>query len=172
MLTDLITDCISAIHWPRCIVVTLLSSDLRLLVCLIFPDPHLILVLQEFLKKEFSEENILFWQACEFFSHVPENDKKQVTDTVWSHTSIHLKPSSNNKRTFYVLISSLNSSSSLSLSLITLSFHLYLHLSSTLHPCPLLPLILPDPPTFPSSLSVPGRSTTASCPVKPQHQST
>ena len=38
------------------------------------------LVLQEFLKKEFSEENILFWQACEFFSHVPENDKKQVTD--------------------------------------------------------------------------------------------
>lgn len=36
-------------------------------------------VLQEFLKKEFSEENILFWQACEFFSHVPENDKKQVT---------------------------------------------------------------------------------------------
>ena len=37
-------------------------------------------MLQEFLKKEFSEENILFWQACEFFSHVPENDKKQVTD--------------------------------------------------------------------------------------------
>lgn len=33
---------------------------------------------QEFLKKEFSEENILFWQACELFSHVPENDKKQV----------------------------------------------------------------------------------------------
>ncbi|KAJ8269768.1 hypothetical protein COCON_G00123750 [Conger conger] len=32
----------------------------------------------EFLKKEFSEENILFWQACEYFSHVPENDKKQV----------------------------------------------------------------------------------------------
>lgn len=40
----------------------------------------MILVLQEFLKKEFSEENILFWQACEYFSHVPENDKKQVTD--------------------------------------------------------------------------------------------
>lgn len=36
------------------------------------------LTLQEFLKKEFSEENILFWQACEFFSHVPETDKKQV----------------------------------------------------------------------------------------------
>jgi len=44
---------------------------------------HLILflslfILQEFLKKEFSEENILFWQACEYFSHVPETDKKQV----------------------------------------------------------------------------------------------
>ncbi|KAG9346957.1 hypothetical protein JZ751_005884 [Albula glossodonta] len=33
----------------------------------------------EFLKKEFSEENILFWQACEYFSHVPENDKKQLS---------------------------------------------------------------------------------------------
>ncbi|MEQ2236728.1 Regulator of G-protein signaling 12, partial [Ilyodon furcidens] len=31
----------------------------------------------EFLKKEFSEENILFWQACEYFSHVPATDKKQ-----------------------------------------------------------------------------------------------
>lgn len=39
-------------------------------------------MLQEFLKKEFSEENILFWQACEFFSHVPENDKKQVAAAV------------------------------------------------------------------------------------------
>lgn len=38
----------------------------------------LVFMLQEFLKKEFSEENILFWQACEFFSHVPENDNKQV----------------------------------------------------------------------------------------------
>ncbi|XP_066576200.1 regulator of G-protein signaling 12b isoform X2 [Amia ocellicauda] len=33
----------------------------------------------EFLKKEFSEENILFYQACEFFCHVPENDKKQLS---------------------------------------------------------------------------------------------
>lgn len=33
---------------------------------------------QEFLKKEFSEENILFWQACESFSQIPESDKKQV----------------------------------------------------------------------------------------------
>ncbi|MGH0149361.1 UNVERIFIED_CONTAM: hypothetical protein FKN15_015157 [Acipenser sinensis] len=34
---------------------------------------------KEFLKKEFSEENILFWQACEIFSHVPEKDKKQLS---------------------------------------------------------------------------------------------
>lgn len=45
---------------------------------------------QEFLKKEFSEENILFWQACEFFSHVPETDKKQVHGVP---VSLHLKQS-------------------------------------------------------------------------------
>lgn len=33
---------------------------------------------QDFLRKEFSEENILFWQACECFSHVPAHDKKEV----------------------------------------------------------------------------------------------
>ncbi|XP_056599981.1 regulator of G-protein signaling 12 isoform X2 [Triplophysa dalaica] len=33
----------------------------------------------EFLKKEFSEENILFWQACESFSQIPEHDKKQLS---------------------------------------------------------------------------------------------
>ncbi|XP_016890540.1 regulator of G-protein signaling 12b isoform X5 [Cynoglossus semilaevis] len=42
-------------------------------------DPLGIRYFSEFLKKEFSEENILFWQACEFFSHVPENDKKQLS---------------------------------------------------------------------------------------------
>ncbi|KAJ8000510.1 hypothetical protein DPEC_G00180870 [Dallia pectoralis] len=42
-------------------------------------DPIGVRYFSEFLKKEFSEENILFWQACEFFSHVPENDKKQLT---------------------------------------------------------------------------------------------
>lgn len=42
-------------------------------------DPVGIRYFSEFLKKEFSEENILFWQACEFFSHVPENDKKQLS---------------------------------------------------------------------------------------------
>lgn len=33
---------------------------------------------QDFLRKEFSEENILFWQACEGFNHVPAHDKKEV----------------------------------------------------------------------------------------------
>lgn len=34
---------------------------------------------QDFLQKEFSEENILFWQACECFSHVPAHDKKELS---------------------------------------------------------------------------------------------
>uniref|UniRef100_A0A672GLL8 Regulator of G protein signaling 12b n=1 Tax=Salarias fasciatus TaxID=181472 RepID=A0A672GLL8_SALFA len=42
-------------------------------------DPVGVRYFSEFLKKEFSEENILFWQACEFFSHVPENDNKQLS---------------------------------------------------------------------------------------------
>ncbi|XP_051561359.1 regulator of G-protein signaling 12-like isoform X1 [Myxocyprinus asiaticus] len=42
-------------------------------------DPVGIQYFSEFLKKEFSEENILFWQACEYFSHVPETDKKQLS---------------------------------------------------------------------------------------------
>ncbi|XP_077575401.1 regulator of G-protein signaling 12b isoform X2 [Stigmatopora nigra] len=42
-------------------------------------DPVGVRYFSEFLKKEFSEENILFWQACEFFSHIPENDKKQLS---------------------------------------------------------------------------------------------
>ncbi|XP_056135800.1 regulator of G-protein signaling 12b [Lampris incognitus] len=42
-------------------------------------DPVGVRYFSEFLKKEFSEENILFWQACEFFCHVPENDKKQLS---------------------------------------------------------------------------------------------
>ncbi|XP_023665191.1 regulator of G-protein signaling 12 isoform X1 [Paramormyrops kingsleyae] len=42
-------------------------------------DPQGIHYFSEFLKKEFSEENILFWQACESFSHLPENDKKQLS---------------------------------------------------------------------------------------------
>lgn len=43
----------------------------NLFICLFFP--------QEFLRKEFSEENILFWQACEYFNHVPAHDKKEVS---------------------------------------------------------------------------------------------
>ncbi|XP_051940797.1 regulator of G-protein signaling 12b isoform X1 [Hippocampus zosterae] len=42
-------------------------------------DPVGVRYFSEFLKKEFSEENILFWQACEFFSHVSENDNKQLS---------------------------------------------------------------------------------------------
>ncbi|KAG5848111.1 hypothetical protein ANANG_G00094930, partial [Anguilla anguilla] len=42
-------------------------------------DPVGVRYFSEFLKKEFSEENILFWQACEFFSSVPETDKKQLS---------------------------------------------------------------------------------------------
>ncbi|XP_028309583.1 regulator of G-protein signaling 12b isoform X3 [Gouania willdenowi] len=42
-------------------------------------DPVGVRYFSEFLKKEFSEENILFWQACEFFSHIPENDNKQLS---------------------------------------------------------------------------------------------
>ncbi|KAG7458858.1 hypothetical protein MATL_G00225090 [Megalops atlanticus] len=43
-------------------------------------DPVGVRYFSEFLKKEFSEENILFWQASsEFFSHVPETDKKQLS---------------------------------------------------------------------------------------------
>ncbi|XP_042198835.1 regulator of G-protein signaling 12b isoform X2 [Callorhinchus milii] len=32
----------------------------------------------EFLKKEFSEENILFWQSCEYFGQIAQNDRKQL----------------------------------------------------------------------------------------------
>uniref|UniRef100_A0A3Q3GLD7 Regulator of G protein signaling 12a n=1 Tax=Labrus bergylta TaxID=56723 RepID=A0A3Q3GLD7_9LABR len=42
-------------------------------------DPVGVRYFSEFLKKEFSEENILFWQACEYFSHVPATDQKQLS---------------------------------------------------------------------------------------------
>uniref|UniRef100_H2TKC6 Regulator of G protein signaling 12a n=1 Tax=Takifugu rubripes TaxID=31033 RepID=H2TKC6_TAKRU len=42
-------------------------------------DPVGVRYFTEFLKKEFSEENILFWQACEYFSQVPATDKKQLS---------------------------------------------------------------------------------------------
>ncbi|XP_069488147.1 regulator of G-protein signaling 12 isoform X3 [Ambystoma mexicanum] len=42
-------------------------------------DPFGVKYFSEFLKKEFSEENILFWQACEYFSRVPAHDKKELS---------------------------------------------------------------------------------------------
>ncbi|XP_072262612.1 regulator of G-protein signaling 12 isoform X2 [Pyxicephalus adspersus] len=42
-------------------------------------DPVGIRYFTEFLKKEFSEENILFWQACEYFSRVPAHDKNELS---------------------------------------------------------------------------------------------
>uniref|UniRef100_A0A8C8S8R5 Regulator of G-protein signaling 12 n=1 Tax=Pelusios castaneus TaxID=367368 RepID=A0A8C8S8R5_9SAUR len=42
-------------------------------------DPVGVMYFSEFLRKEFSEENILFWQACEYFNHVPAHDKKELS---------------------------------------------------------------------------------------------
>lgn len=42
-------------------------------------DPVGVRYFSDFLRKEFSEENILFWQACEYFSHVPAHDKKELS---------------------------------------------------------------------------------------------
>ncbi|XP_029423520.1 regulator of G-protein signaling 12 isoform X2 [Nannospalax galili] len=42
-------------------------------------DPVGVHYFSDFLRKEFSEENIVFWQACEYFSHVPAHDKKELS---------------------------------------------------------------------------------------------
>ncbi|XP_060040254.1 regulator of G-protein signaling 12 isoform X2 [Erinaceus europaeus] len=42
-------------------------------------DPLGVRYFSDFLRKEFSEENLLFWQACEHFSHVPRHDKKELS---------------------------------------------------------------------------------------------
>ncbi|XP_058157304.1 regulator of G-protein signaling 12 isoform X2 [Dasypus novemcinctus] len=42
-------------------------------------DPVGVQYFSDFLRKEFSEENILFWQACEHFNHVPAHDKKELS---------------------------------------------------------------------------------------------
>ncbi|XP_058049434.1 regulator of G-protein signaling 12 isoform X2 [Ahaetulla prasina] len=42
-------------------------------------DPLGIRYFSDFLRKEFSEENILFWQACECFNHIPAHDKKELS---------------------------------------------------------------------------------------------
>uniref|UniRef100_A0A8C5RGD9 RGS domain-containing protein n=1 Tax=Laticauda laticaudata TaxID=8630 RepID=A0A8C5RGD9_LATLA len=42
-------------------------------------DPLGIRYFSDFLRKEFSEENILFWQACDYFNHIPAHDKKELS---------------------------------------------------------------------------------------------
>uniref|UniRef100_A0A8D0EFK3 Regulator of G protein signaling 12 n=1 Tax=Salvator merianae TaxID=96440 RepID=A0A8D0EFK3_SALMN len=42
-------------------------------------DPLGVRYFSEFLRKEFSEENILFWQACEYFNHISVHDKKELS---------------------------------------------------------------------------------------------
>ncbi|XP_029142403.1 regulator of G-protein signaling 12 [Protobothrops mucrosquamatus] len=42
-------------------------------------DPLGIRYFSDFLRKEFSEENILFWQACEYFNHIPAHDNKELS---------------------------------------------------------------------------------------------
>ncbi|NP_001089606.1 regulator of G-protein signaling 12 S homeolog [Xenopus laevis] len=42
-------------------------------------DPVGVRYFTEFLKKEFSEENILFWQSCEYFSRIPVHDKNELS---------------------------------------------------------------------------------------------
>ncbi|XP_012811190.1 regulator of G-protein signaling 12 isoform X3 [Xenopus tropicalis] len=42
-------------------------------------DPVGVRYFTEFLKKEFSEENILFWQSCEYFSRIPIHDKNELS---------------------------------------------------------------------------------------------
>lgn len=61
-----------------------MAATEKLIIAGLRSDTNSCLSPQEFLKKEFSEENILFWQACEYFSHVPATDKKQVNQTVQS----------------------------------------------------------------------------------------
>ncbi|KAG8508652.1 Regulator of G-protein signaling 12, partial [Galemys pyrenaicus] len=42
-------------------------------------DPLGVRYFSDFLRKEFSEENILFWQACEHLHHVPAHDQKELS---------------------------------------------------------------------------------------------
>lgn len=42
------------------------------------PFPHPPPPPQEFLKKEFSAENLTFWKACERFQQIPASDIQQV----------------------------------------------------------------------------------------------
>ncbi|XP_054996320.1 regulator of G-protein signaling 12 isoform X2 [Sorex araneus] len=42
-------------------------------------DPLGVQYFSDFLRREFSEENILFWQACEGLTHVPAHDQKELS---------------------------------------------------------------------------------------------
>lgn len=51
-----------------------LTGSLCLASVSVPPSPHP----QEFLKKEFSAENVTFWKACERFQQIPASDTQQV----------------------------------------------------------------------------------------------
>ncbi|XP_067852622.1 regulator of G-protein signaling 14-like isoform X2 [Heptranchias perlo] len=57
-------------------------------------DPVGVKYFTEFLKKEFSAENILFWQACERFQQIPADDLDQLSQIAGEIYSTYLSSSS------------------------------------------------------------------------------
>uniref|UniRef100_A0A4W3K9H1 Regulator of G-protein signaling 14 n=1 Tax=Callorhinchus milii TaxID=7868 RepID=A0A4W3K9H1_CALMI len=57
-------------------------------------DPIGVKYFTAFLKKEFSAENILFWQACESFQQIPANDSKQLAEVARKIFNTYLSSSS------------------------------------------------------------------------------
>ncbi|XP_051870015.1 regulator of G-protein signaling 14-like isoform X2 [Pristis pectinata] len=57
-------------------------------------DPVGVKYFTEFLKKEFSAENILFWQACERFQQIPADDLEQLSQIAGEIYSTYLSSSS------------------------------------------------------------------------------
>ncbi|XP_032885849.1 regulator of G-protein signaling 14 [Amblyraja radiata] len=57
-------------------------------------DPVGVKYFTEFLKKEFSAENILFWQACEHFQQIPAENSKQLSQSASEIYSTYLSSSS------------------------------------------------------------------------------
>ncbi|XP_059845993.1 regulator of G-protein signaling 14-like isoform X3 [Hypanus sabinus] len=57
-------------------------------------DPVGVQYFTEFLKKEFSAENILFWQACERFQKIPKDDLEQLSQIAGEIYSTYLSSSS------------------------------------------------------------------------------
>ena len=50
-----------------------------------FPASELLIfILQEFLRKEFSEENILFWEACEDLRRFDPEDQDRMKEVIMS----------------------------------------------------------------------------------------